>query len=178
MTDDRLVQLEAADADRLAHDDPAHRENGDLARAAADVDHHAALCLRDREAGSDRRRHRLLDQGDTPGSGRERRFLDRVPLDVRDPARHAEHDAGERKRPAANAADEVTQHFRRDVEVRDHAVTQRADGADRRGRPSDHAARVLADGAYLVRPLVDGDDGRLEDRDPLAPDEHERVRRA
>ena len=62
VVDDRLVELVAADADRLRDDDPAERDDRDLAGAAADVDDHRAGRLADRQAGADRRRHRLLDQ--------------------------------------------------------------------------------------------------------------------
>ena len=64
VVDDRLVELVAADADRLRDDDPAERDHGDLAGAAADVDDHRAGRLADRQA---RRRSR---RPSAPRSGR------------------------------------------------------------------------------------------------------------
>ena len=83
VVDDRLVQLVAADADRLRDDDAAERDHRDLARAAADVDDHRAGRLADRQAGADRRRHRLLDQVGLARAGREAGLLDRALLDAR-----------------------------------------------------------------------------------------------
>ena len=60
---DRGVDVERADAQRLERDDTAERDDRDLGRAAADVDHHVAHRLVDREPGADRGGHRLLDAG-------------------------------------------------------------------------------------------------------------------
>ena len=79
---------------------------------------------------------------------------------------------------AAGASDEVAQHLGRHVEVRDHAVPQRADRADVRRRAPDHAARLLADRVDPAGHLVDCDDRRLEDGNPAAANEDESVRRA
>src|ERR687895_1570340 len=62
VVDDRLVELVAADADRLRHDDAAERDHRDLARAAADVHDHVAGGLADGEPGADGGGPRLLDQ--------------------------------------------------------------------------------------------------------------------
>ena len=56
------VDAVGAEAQRRLHHDLPHREHRDLARAAADVDHHAALGLRDVHTGADRRGQGLLDQ--------------------------------------------------------------------------------------------------------------------
>ena len=80
--------------------------------------------------------------------------------------------------PAAYATDEVTKHLCGHVEVRDHAVAKRANGADRRRRPPDHPPRLLADRLHPAALLVDRDDRRLEHDDAAAADEHQRVRRA
>ena len=82
----------------------------------------------------------------------------------------------ERDTPPTRLADEVPQHRLGDVEVGDHAVAQRPDRPDRRRRPADHPARVGADGVDVAAAIVDGDDRRLEDDDPFAADEDERVR--
>ena len=70
--DDRLVHLVAADAHRARIDDAAERQHRHFGGAAADIDDHRAGGLGDRQAGADRRRHRLLDQEDAAGAGRHR----------------------------------------------------------------------------------------------------------
>ena len=87
--DDRLVELVAADPDGLGGDDAAERDHRDLGGAAADVDHHVAGRLVDRQAGADRRGHRLLDDVHLAGAGLVAGFLDRALLDPGDAARHA-----------------------------------------------------------------------------------------
>ena len=179
VSNDGFVELVAADLDRFPHHDPAQREHRHLGRAASDVHDHRSLCLGDGQARSDCGGHRLLDQRDPAYAGGKRCFLDCVPLDIGDAARHAEDDMRVREAaPAADAANEVAQHLGGDVEVRDHTVAERADRADRRRRAPDHAASLLADRVNAPGYVVDRNDGRLEHRDALAPDEHERVRRA
>ena len=128
---DRLVELVAADADRLRDDDPAERDHRDLAGAAADVDDHRAGRLADRKPGADRGRHRLLDQVGLPGARRRQasstaRFSTPVTPDG-----HA--DDHPRMRPAVlvDLLDEVPEHLLGDLEVGDHAVLQRPDRLDR-----------------------------------------------
>jgi hypothetical protein len=66
---DRLVHLVAAHAEGLGDDDAAEGDDGDLARAAADVDDHVPGRLGDWQAGADRGCHRLFDQVRLAGSG-------------------------------------------------------------------------------------------------------------
>ena len=89
--DDGVVELVAADADRLAGDDAAERDDGDLGRAAADVDDHVAGRLLHRQPGADRRGHRLLDDvGGLAGAGVLGRLLHGALLDAGDARRHAD----------------------------------------------------------------------------------------
>ena len=81
--DDRLVEVVAGGTDRLAGDDAAEADHGDLGRAAADVDDHVAGGLVDREPGADRGRHRLLDDVDPAGAGLVAGLLDGALLDRR-----------------------------------------------------------------------------------------------
>ena len=69
--DDRLVHLVAADAHAARIDDAAQRQHRHFGGAAADIHHHRAGGFGDRKAGADRRRHRLLDQKDAAGAGRQ-----------------------------------------------------------------------------------------------------------
>jgi hypothetical protein len=138
---------------------------------------HAPLRLRDGKAGSDRGRHRLLDQRHSPRASGKGRLLDSVALDIGDAARNAEHNPRERE-AAADSADEITKHVRRHVEIGDHTMPQRADRPDRRGRTADHPLRVLSHRMDAAARLVDRYNRRLKDSNPLAAYEHERVRRA
>jgi hypothetical protein len=142
--DDRLVEVVPADAHRLRDDDPAERDDGDLARAPANVHDHVSDGLVDREAGSDRRRDRLLDQVDTARSRRQGGLHDRALLDVRDSRRRAHHDTGMSEARPVHSANEVTQHLLGDLEVRDHPVTQGPDRGDRGRSAADHALGVVA----------------------------------
>jgi len=72
----------------------------------------------------------------------------------------------------------VVQHLFGDVEVGDDAVLQRPDGHDVAGvRPSIAFASWPTASTGVVG-LVDGDDGRLVEHDPLATNVDQRVRRS
>ena len=129
VVDDRLVQLVAGDADRLAVDDAGHRDDGDVGGAAADVDDHVAGRLGDGQAGADGGGDRLVDQVDLAGLGPQRALLHRAALDLRDLGRHADDDARADPHAArAGPLDEVAEHPLGGVEVGDDAVAQRLDG--------------------------------------------------
>src|ERR1700677_2502025 len=61
---DRLVELVATDTHRLARHDATKRDDGDLCRAAADVDPHVAGGLVHRKAGTEGGRHSLLNRSE------------------------------------------------------------------------------------------------------------------
>ena len=167
--DDGFVHLVAGHAHRLAVDDAGQRDDGDVRRAAADVDDHVARRLGDRHARADGRRHGFLDQVDLAGLGAVRAVLHRALLDLRDLRRHADDDA----RPDPDVAvvrllDEVGQHLLGDLEVGDDAVLHRLDRHDVAGRAAEHVLGFLADGLDPAVDLVDGHDRRLVDDDALA----------
>jgi hypothetical protein len=169
--DDRLVELVAADADRLAGDDAGERDHGDLGGAAADVDDHVAAGLGDRQAGADRRGHRLLDEEHLAGAGGQRRVADRPLLDLGDALGHADDDARlDQGLAVVGPVDEVAHHRLGDLEVGDDAVLHRPDGDDVAGGAAEHLLGVLADGDDPLRVALalDGDDARLVGDDPLA----------
>src|SRR5215472_14701531 len=85
--DERLVHLVRCGADRAAVDDAGERNDRDVGRSTADVHDHVAGRLRDGQPGSDRGRHRLLDNEDFRRPGAQGRVLDRALLDLRDPGR-------------------------------------------------------------------------------------------
>ena len=178
MIDDRLVHLVAADAERLRDDDPAERDDGDLGRAAADVDDHVPGRLGDGQPGADRGGHRLLDQVRLARAGVERRLLDGALLDARDAGRDADDDARMREPVLVHLHDEVPQHLLGHVEVGDHAVLERTDRADRAGRAAEHPLRLEPDGVHVAGALVDRDHRRLGEHDPATTHVHEGVRGA
>ena len=72
-------------------------------------------------------------------------------------------------------ADEVAQHLLGHLEVGDHAVLERADGADRARRAAQHALGVGAHRVDLAGAVVDSDHGRLGEHDAAAADVDESV---
>jgi hypothetical protein len=175
---DRFVELVPADLDRVSDHEPAEGRDRDLARAAADVDDQRARRFRNRQAGADCRRERLVDQRRVRHTSAARRLLDRAPLDRRDPARHA-HD---HMRPEAcateHATDEVAQHLLRHLEVGNDAVTERPRCTNVRRGPSDHLPGLLADSLDRTGTLVDRDDGGFEQNDPVPASKHDGVGRS
>ena len=160
-----------------ADDDPAEREDRDLGRAAADVDDEAPGRFADRQAGADRRGHRLLDQPRPARAGVEGGVAHGALLDLG----HARRDAEEHPRsrdepdPIVDPVHEVLDHLLGDVEVADDAVAQRADRDDVRGCPADHPLRLGADRQHPAGLGVDGDDGRLAHDDAAVADMDQRV---
>ena len=92
VADDRLVHLVAADPHAARIDDAAQGDDGDLGGAAADIDDHAAGWFGDRQAGADRRGHRLLDQLHPAGAGAFGTFLDGAAFDRGGAGRDADDD--------------------------------------------------------------------------------------
>ena len=178
VVDDRLVHLVAADAQRLRDDDAAERDDGDLGRAAADVDDHVPRRFGNGKSRADRRGHRLLDQIRLACAGAQRRFLDGALLDAGDARRDADDDPRMREPVLVHLLDEVAQHLLGHVEVGDHAVLQRADRADRAGGASEHPLRLEPDRVHLARPLVDRDHRGLGEHDAAPSYVHESVGRA
>ena len=178
VVDDRLVELVAADPDRLRDDDPAERDHRDLGGAAADVDDQRAGRLGDRQAGADRRRHRLLDQVGLAGAGREAGLLDRPLLDPGHAGGDADDDARVGEAVGVHLLDEVAQHLLGDVEVGDHPVLERPDRGDRARRAPQHPLRFDADRVDLAVARVDRHDRGLGEHDAAAAHVDERVGRA
>ena len=74
---------------------------------------------------------------------------------------------------------EVAEHRLGDVEVGDHPVFERADGADRSGRFAQHLlghqTNRIAVAQNLVRPAPDSHHGRFVEDDPFTLDADKRV---
>jgi hypothetical protein len=72
----------------------------------------------------------------------------------------------------------VREHLLRNVEIREHAVTQRSQRADPPGGATDHALGLCSDREDLAAAFVDRDHRGLEYHDSSSPREDDRVRRA
>src|SRR3569623_1753916 len=175
VVDDGLVETVAADAYRGGVDNAVERNDRDLGRTAADVEHHRAARLTDRHAGADRRGHGFFDQIHLSRAGTRGGFLDRTPFDLRRAARHADQHARARVEVAVlvHLVDEVLELLLGDGEVGDDAVLQRSDRGDVAGRAADHGLRLGADRGDGLRAarafvLTHGDHRRLVQHDALA----------
>jgi len=130
----------------------------------------------DGKAGTDRRRHRFLDDVDgLTGPSPLGRLFDGSLLHAGDPARHADHHARLGKATLVHLLDEVPEHLLADLEVRDHAILQRTDRLDVARCAANHFLGLHAD---RQRRPVDGVDryhGRLVEDDALATHVHQRV---
>ena len=167
---DRIVHGVAGDADRSAVDDAGQRDDGDVGRAAADIDDHVPGCLGHRQPGADRSGHRLVDEMDFSRLGPVGAVLDGAPLHRRDLGRHADDDprADPRPQAAMRFFHEVGQHLLGGVEVGDHAAADRPHRPDVRRRASDHVAGAQADGFDRPGRGVQRHDRRLVDDDAAA----------
>ena len=149
----------AADADRLARDDAAERDDRDLGRAAADVHDHVAGRLLHRQARADRGGHGLFD--DVRGlarAGVERGIVHGALLDFGNAAGDADDDTRARDTEAVtlvHGANEVVQHALGNVEVRDDTVLEGTYSDDVRGGTADHALGLGADCQHLLGHAVD-----------------------
>src|SRR5215218_4916681 len=177
---DRHVELVATRADRRVAHDARQRDDGDLRRATADVDHHVARRGLHRQSHADRRRHRLGDHEDLLGSGAERRVAHRTLLHLGDPARHANDHARLHLEDVVvdDELQEVAQHLLGHVEVGDDAVLHRPDGDHTLRRTTEHALRLEPDPFDLLALSVDRHDRRLVEDDPLTLDVDQGVRGA
>ncbi len=151
---------------------PPRLSDRDLGRPAADVDDERAGRLADRQAGADRRGHRLLDEPCPASPGVEGGVTDGALLDLGHAGRDAEEHARPRDEadPVVDPVHEVLEHLLGDVEVADDAVAQRPDRDDVGRRPADHPLGLRPDGQDPLRLGVDGHDRRLAHDDPAIAD--------
>jgi hypothetical protein len=171
--DDRLVEVHPAQPERLPGHDPAERQDGDLRPPAADHDDHAAPGVVDGEPDAERRGDVGLDQLDRSPAPR---FLGRLlhgPLLQRIEAGGHHHDhLRPGPPPRVHLEEHEPQHPGADVDVGDHAVTDRPHDLDRRRSAPQHPPGFAADGHGP--PVLRGqrDQGRLLQHDPAAGKEH------
>ena len=142
-----LVEAVTADTYRRGIDDAVQRNDGNLGRAAPDVEHHRAPSLVHRHARANGSSHRFVDQEHLASAGALGRFANRAPLDLRRAVRNADQDARARAEiaVAVRLPYKVLQHLLGDREVGDNAVFQGADRGDVAWRAAQH---VLGFGAH------------------------------
>ncbi len=176
---DGFVHLVAGDADGTRINDTRKRDDRDVGRSAADIDDHVAVRFGDRQAGTDRRRHRFFNQINFGRLCAIRRVFDRAALDLRDLGRDADHHTRAHPRFAVvRLADKMLEHLFRHFEVGDDAVLHRTDRDDIARRAAEHLFRVAADRLDLIRDFVDRNDRGFADDDAAALCVNKRVRRA
>jgi hypothetical protein len=147
----------------------AERDDGDIGSPAADIDHHVARGLGNRQPGADGRHHGLLDQIDLAGLGAVGRILDGALFHLRNLAGHADHNPRVHQHLAVvRLLNEVVEHLFRDFEVGDHAILHRLDGHDVAGRAPQHLLGLFAHGFHFARILVDRHNRGFVDHDALA----------
>src|SRR5690606_33110648 len=125
---DLLVHLVTCGANRVTLADVPQGDDRDFCRTTGDVDDHAARGVHDRQPGTDRGSHRLLDQVGLAGAGVEGGVVDGALLNLGDTAGDADDDAGPRDAEAiafVDRTDEVVEHALRDVKVGNDAVFER-----------------------------------------------------
>src|SRR5690606_40807783 len=92
---------------------------------------HVADWLLDIQPDSDRCGHRLVDQVDLAGAGVLCRIPNSALFDFGNAARHADHHPPDGRYPAfLDLADEAADEHLGDLEIRDYAVLEGADGLD------------------------------------------------
>src|SRR5690606_23455667 len=116
-------------------------------------------CLTDRNAGTDRRRHRFLDQENVARAGALRRLLDGATLDLGGAAWHTYQNPGARSEHARamHLANELLEHLLGHGKVGDDAILQRSYRDDVARRSAQHLLGVRAhcgDAARAARSAV------------------------
>src|SRR3989344_716875 len=164
---------------RSRRNDAAQSEDGDVGRAAADIDDHVSGRFLNGDACADGGEDGLLHDICVLRSRLDRRLDDCAALGRGDSCRHREQHLRFPDVPfAERLADEVAEHGLGHAVIGDDTVfhgTVRDDGF---GCLPYHILRLNADCEYLVVLLGHGNDGRLIQHDTLFRHIHERVRRA
>src|SRR3954454_14610371 len=173
---DRLVDLVAADANRLRDDDAAQRNDRHLGGAAADVDDHVPARLAYRQPGANRGGHWLLDEVGLARAGGQTGLFDRALLDPGDARGDADNDARMGPAVLVDLLDEVTEHLLSHVEIGDHAVLEWADRLDRARCAAEHALRLDPDRVDLGAARVDCHNRRFGQHDSAPTHVYQRVR--
>src|ERR1700676_4009641 len=137
---DGLVEFVAADAHARRVHDAVQGDYPPLGGAAADVQHHRAARLLNRQTRTDRGGHGLGDDIHAAGAGPFRRFLDGAPFHLGGTEGHAHQNsgAGAQEPIAVHLFDEVLQHLFRVGEIRNDPVLHGPDGRDMAWGASQH----------------------------------------
>src|SRR5690606_1559228 len=173
---DGVVQLVAAHANRLVDHDARERDDGDLRRAAADIDDHVADGLLYIQPDADCRRHGFIDEIDLPRTGMLCRVTDGTLFHLGDAARHADDHIANGGHPALldlpdEPADELLGH----LEIRDDAMLQGTNRFDLLVRALVHLLGFIADSERFSAVSVQGNNAWLVEHDTPPLDVDQRV---
>ena len=126
ITDDALIQAQAADSSALRSYDVVHRQHCRFCDTAADVDDHAASWRTHRQASAKRRCQRLPYQLHFASAGRQDGLADRAFLDAGRAIGHSDHDGRtEQAQATRDAAKEILKHGFGDFVIGYDPVLQR-----------------------------------------------------
>ena len=157
--DDRLIHLVSGDPHRTRVDDTAQADHGDVGRAAADIDDHVSVWLRDRQAGADGRRHRFFDEIDLRSFCTIRGVFDSASFHLSNFRRNPDHNTRAHPRLSiVGLADEVLKHLLRDFKVGDDTILHRANRNDVAGRTAQHVFRISPNSFDLIGYFINCND--------------------
>ncbi len=176
--DDHLVHLVPPDTYRDVRHDAVQGYDGDLGRAAADVDDHVSRGLVDGEPHTDRCGDGFRDEVDIPRPRVLRRVGNGPPFDLGDSGRDTDDYPGAYEETLLlRFPDELTQHHLGDLEIGDDTVLHGPHRYDMiRGLPQ-HRLGLRSDRVDLLGLLIDRDDRGFVQHDAVALDVDQRVGR-
>ena len=106
-----LVKRVARDLDGRGRRNAVQTQNGDIRRAAADIDDHMPVRTRDIELRTQRRSIRLFNQIHAARACFHRRLNDRALFDLCHAGRHTDNHAGLNQGKFADFLEELVEHF-------------------------------------------------------------------
>ena len=157
-------EVVAGDAYGVVAHDASERDDGNFGRASAYVDNHVALRCFDVDADADGCRHGFEDEVDVTSAGVFGRVAHGTQFYFRTARRHSDDHTQRRREESSLAVDHLHQsayHLLTGIEVGNHAVAQRADGAYVLVCLFVHHLGLFAHGNHLVRAAVEGHYRRL-----------------
>ena len=170
VVNDGLIHFHAAHLNGLGDHQTAQRNYRHIGSAAADVHHHGADGLIDRQTGTDRRRVGLFNQIHGFSTSQRRRLLHRLPGDHGQCTGHADKHLGlDNVAHADGLADKVPQKDFRHIKVHNAARLQRTNGYQLIARAAQQYFRLVAycaDVALII--AVDHNDRRFADHNAPA----------
>ena len=151
------IKAVAADADGSRIDDAVQRNHRHFRRAAADIDHHGAVSLIDRNTGANRRRHRFLNQKDLASARALGGITDGALLHLGRAGRHTYQNTRRRTESALaamRAVNKMLEHHRGNLEISDDAILQRPYRRQIARRAPQHLFRLRTISDNLLPPVL------------------------